>query len=105
MAKKSTSKTASAPAVDRAAHGSALVSAAGEMLKVAARIQEIAATLERECDQAKCERKYGKGLIRVDWQYARNGFINPTLKHVCTWANGDEGFVPNATSAATRHEN
>lgn len=65
------------------------------MLKVAARIQEIAATLERECDQAKCERKYGKGLIRVDWQYARNGFINPTLKHVCTWANGDEGFVPN----------
>ena len=70
------------------------------MLKVAARIQEIAATLERECDQAKCERKYGKGLIRVDWQYARNGFINPTLKHVCTWANGDEGFVPNVSAVA-----
>ena len=72
------------------------------MLKVAARIQEIAATLERECDQAKCERKYGKGLIRVDWQYARNGFINPTLKHVCTWANGDEGFVPNGMDEGRR---
>lgn len=35
--------------------------------------------------------KHGSSLIRVHWQYA---WPAPKgWRHVCTWANGDEGFV------------
>lgn len=49
-----------------------------------------------ETEAAECAGKYGPGLIRVHWQYANNAFQNAHLRHVCTWADGDEGFVPNA---------
>lgn len=32
-------------------------------------------------------------FIRVHWMYAENARRNPTLKRVCTWSNGDEGYV------------
>lgn len=38
-------------------------------------------------------RQFGDSLIRVNWEYADAAFKNPALRHVCTWADGDEGFV------------
>jgi hypothetical protein len=34
-----------------------------------------------------------KTFIRVHWVYAENAKNNPNLKKVCTWSNGDEGYV------------
>lgn len=56
-------------------------------------------------------KKYGASLIRVNWQYASVAFKRPELKHVCTWSDGDEGFVfrnlnvPDQTTASTKLRN
>ena len=74
------------------------------------RIKEAIALLEREVahvifdpDEASAREKYGPTLIRVDWRYAKAAFASPVLRRVCTWSNGDEGFViePPSSSADT----
>ena len=37
--------------------------------------------------------KYGDSIIRIHWMYADNARKNQTLKRVCIWPNGDEGYV------------
>lgn len=37
--------------------------------------------------------KHGESLIRVDWKYADVASKRPELQHVCTWPDGDEGYV------------
>lgn len=44
-------------------------------------------------DVKQARKKYGKNLIRIHWQYADVAFNHPGLKHVCTWSDGDEGFI------------
>ena len=56
----------------------------------AADIRERAKTF-MDVDAART--KYGATLIRVNWQYADIAFNRPEMRHVCTWSNGDEGFV------------
>ena len=67
--------------------------------------QAIHGSKEEEADPHKLREKYGESLIRVNWQFARAASRFPNLKHVCTWPNGDEGFVLNdplpKTSAMT----
>lgn len=41
---------------------------------------------------AFCKKKFGDSFIRVDWQTV-NGVDQKHLKHVCTFSNGDYGFV------------
>ena len=41
----------------------------------------------------EARKKYGQTLIRVNWMYADEAHKNPGLKQVCTWSDGDEGFV------------
>ena len=49
----------------------------------------------KKCDDVVYEmrEKYGADLIRVDWRFAKPALESDLLKHVCTWSNGDEGFV------------
>jgi hypothetical protein len=47
-------------------------------------------------DVEQARKQYGARLIRVDWQYVDVAFKHPHLKHVCTWSNGDEGFILSA---------
>ena len=37
--------------------------------------------------------EYGETIIRVHWSFVENARKNPHLEQVCTWSNGDEGFI------------
>lgn len=56
----------------------------------ASAIRERTGTLS-DVDTAR--RQFGPSLVRISWMYADVAFQRPELKHVCTWSNGDEGFV------------
>lgn len=60
-------------------------------------INELQALVDRvkqvPVEPIAARKKYGASLIRVNWQYAGVAFKRPELKHVCTWSDGDEGFV------------
>lgn len=53
-------------------------------------IRERSGTLS-DVDTAR--RQFGPSLVRISWMYADVAFTRRELKHVCTWSNGDEGFV------------
>lgn len=57
-------------------------------------IHEAEKTINDEIQAAnEAREKYGDNLIRIHWAYAGSAFNNPNVKHVCTWSNGDEGFI------------
>lgn len=41
----------------------------------------------------KMSEKYGESIIRIHWMYADNAAKNKSLKLVCRWSNGDEGYI------------
>lgn len=55
--------------------------------------------LQREIERTKtvqaAQAEFGDSVIRVGWQYVLTAMTRPELKRVCTWPNGDEGFVFN----------
>lgn len=70
----------------------------GDAAREYARLLEDRASAIRErtstlSDVDTARRKYGPSLIRINWQYADVAFTRTELKRVCTWSNGDEGFV------------
>lgn len=64
------------------------------LVRIIAELRTLVRRAKRAPTEPKAARKkYGATLIRIDWQYAGVAFNRPELKHVCTWPNGDEGFV------------
>lgn len=45
-------------------------------------------------DADEIRERLGEDLIRVHWEFAATARRLSCLKQVCTWGNGDEGFVP-----------
>ena len=41
----------------------------------------------------KAEEIFGNDLVRVHYKYVDNARNCPLLEKVCTWSNGDEGFI------------
>lgn len=65
----------------------------------------VRSTIRVPAEPKAARKKYGATLIRIDWQYADAAFNRPELKHVCTWPDGDEGFVfvrPNRKALPSR---
>lgn len=44
-------------------------------------------------DSSEMKKNYSDRLIRVHSEYTQQGFESPFLIHVCTWSDGDEGFI------------
>jgi len=66
---------------------------------IAQRLLDLAAAIQNDQheepsnDPEAMRKKYGATLIRVNWMYAATARKHPGLKQVCTWSNGDEGFI------------
>jgi hypothetical protein len=91
----SSEKTGPTAQVDATVHlltldGKAARDYATALEERAAAIRERTGTL---ADVDAARRKYGATLIRVEWQYADVACTRPELRRVCTWSNGDEGYV------------
>ena len=85
------------PASDLFGLVAGMTRAINELQTLVARVKQV------PVEPTAARKKYGATLIRVNWQYASVAFKRPELKHVCTWSDGDEGFVfrkPNASGQA-----
>ncbi len=61
--------------------------------KIAHLLEEVTRIYEDDTNFKETVSKYGDSIIRIHWMYADNARKNQTLKRVCIWPNGDEGYV------------
>jgi len=50
-------------------------------------------SIDKDQQHDKAVEKHGETIIRVHWMYAKEAAKHPHLKRVCTWSNGDQGYI------------